>query len=61
MVFIHPLILKNDQQVRQVSQRRYNFMKTLQRQASENQGEFDQDNSLLENFDTFTPVNNGQK
>jgi len=61
MVFIHPLILKNDQQVRQVSQRRYNFMKTLQRQASENQGEFDQDNSLMENFDTFTPVNNGQK
>ncbi|MFT5580446.1 MAG: general secretion pathway protein D, partial [Paraglaciecola psychrophila] len=57
MVFIHPLILKDDDQVRQVSQRRYNFMKDLQHQASKNQGEFSRDNSQMENFDIFTPVN----
>ena len=57
MVFIHPLILKDDDQVRQVSQRRYNFMKDLQHQASKNQGEFSRDNSQMEDFDIFTPVN----
>ena len=58
MVFIHPVILKDEQQIRQISQRRYNFMKDLQRQASEKQGVFDRGNSLMEDFDTFTPVNN---
>jgi len=58
MVFIHPVILKDDQQIRQISQRRYNFMKDLQRQASEKKGVFDRGNSLMEDFDTFTPVNN---
>jgi general secretion pathway protein D len=57
MVFIPPLILKDEDHVRQVSQRRYNFMKDLQRQASENQGEFDRNNSQMEDFDTFTPFN----
>lgn len=58
MVFIHPVILKDDDQVRRITQRRYEFMEDLQQQANSKKWKIDSGSrAQMENFDTFTPVN----
>jgi general secretion pathway protein D len=62
MVFIHPIILKDDEHIKQITQRRYNFMKGLQQQVRDKQWQIDpEDTAVMEDFRTFTPVNEGAK
>ncbi len=59
MVFIHPTILKDDAQITEITQRRYNFMRGLQEQVKSKEWKVDPDDSaVMEDFNTFTPVNN---
>ncbi len=59
MVFIHPTILKDDAQINEITQRRYNFMRGLQEQVKSKEWKVDPDDSaVMEDFNTFTPVNN---
>jgi len=57
MVFIHPVILKDEQQSRSISQRRYNFMRDLQQDSRKRPVNIDKQQPIIEEFDTFTPVN----
>lgn len=58
MVFIHPTILRSDQHVQEVSQRRYNFMQDLQQQVKDKTWSANRKNTAtLEDFETFSPVN----
>ena len=58
MVFIHPVILKDDEHVKNVTQQRYNFMKDLQQKAKDNTSNVQPGNaSLMKDFETFTPEN----
>jgi len=58
MVFIHPVILKDEDQIRQITQRRYNFMKDLQDKVSNSEWSVeDESSATMEDFETFTPVN----
>ncbi|MFT5691841.1 MAG: general secretion pathway protein D [Oceanicoccus sp.] len=57
MVFIHPVILKDEIQTREITQRRYNFMKNLQQKASDKEWSVeDGGNSTMEDFETFSPI-----
>ncbi len=54
MVFIHPVILKDEEHIRSITQKRYNFMKQLREEATNNLWQSDQANQL-DDFSTFTP------
>jgi general secretion pathway protein D len=59
MVFIHPVILKDEEHVKNVTQARYNFMKKLQEQAKNKipySTDPDQD-VMMQDFEKFSPVN----
>lgn len=57
MVFIHPVILKDDEHIRSVTQRRYNFMQDLQQQVRNKEWKVKPgDTAVLEDFSTFSPV-----
>jgi hypothetical protein len=60
MVFIHPVILKDDAQSEMVSQRRYEFMRKLQEKSRQRPVNIDKQQPLAEEFNTFTPVNRPQ-
>ena len=56
MVFIHPTILKDDEQIARLTQTRYQFMQNLQQQVKDNEWKIDPDDSaVLKDFSTFTP------
>lgn len=58
MVFIHPVILKDEVQIRDITQRRYNFMKDLQQKVSDKEWSVgDGSNSTMEDFEVFSPIN----
>ena len=57
MVFIHPVILKDDQQSTSLTQRRYNFIRDQQKESRKRPVNFDKQQPMIEEFDTFTPVN----
>ncbi|ARN75591.1 type II secretion system secretin GspD [Oceanicoccus sagamiensis] len=58
MVFIHPTILKDEDHINDITQRRYNFMRGLQQQVNSKEWKVDPDDTaVLEEFDTFSPVN----
>ncbi|MEH6556970.1 MAG: type II secretion system secretin GspD [Oceanicoccus sp.] len=56
MVFIHPTILRNDKQIEQMTQKRYQYMQGLQQQVRDNEWKIDpEDSAVLKDFSTFTP------
>ncbi len=56
MVFIHPTILKDDEQIARLTQNRYRFMQDLQNQVKNNEWKIDPDDTaVLKDFRTFTP------
>ena len=56
MVFIHPTILKDDEQIARLTQTRYQFMQNLQQQVKDNEWKIDPDDgAVLKDFSTFTP------
>lgn len=56
MVFIHPTILKDDEQIARLTQKRYQFMQDLQQQVKDNEWKIDpEDSAVLKDFSTFTP------
>lgn len=58
MVFIHPVIIKDEEHVRSITQRRYDFMRKMQEQARNRDWEVDPDKTPeMEDFETFSPVN----
>ena len=58
MVFIHPIILKDEEHSRQITQRRYNFMRNLQQRVKDKDWKLDTNKtSVMEDYDTFSPVN----
>lgn len=57
MVFIHPVILKDEQQSTSLTQRRYNFMRDLQKESRKRPVNIGKQQPMIEEFDTFTPVN----
>ena len=57
MVFIHPVILKDQQHSDLISQRRYDFMRDLQKGSRQRPVNIDQQQPLIEDFSTFSPVN----
>jgi general secretion pathway protein D len=58
MIFIHPTILKDEEHSRQITQRRYNFMKDLRQQVNDNDWKVEtKGNTVMEDFNTFSPVN----
>ena len=67
MVFIHPVILKDEEHMRAVTQKRYNFMKNLREQAGNKQWSAETSKSAaMQEFDTYTPAtgtasDNGRK
>jgi general secretion pathway protein D len=57
MVFIHPVILKDEEHIREVTQRRYNFMQDIQQQVRKKEWQIDPDETaIMEDFKTFSPV-----
>ena len=57
MIFIHPTILKDEEHSRQITQRRYNFMKNLQQQVQDNDWKIENNgNTEMEDFNTFSPT-----
>ncbi len=58
MVFIHPVILKDDEYIEMITRKRYDFMKNLRKQVSDNEWQIDPSKtSTMEEFETFSPVN----
>lgn len=60
MVFIHPVILKDEMHISDVSQTRYDFMRDQQRRAIEEPASTTskrQPPQQMESFDVFSPVN----
>ena len=58
MVFIHPVILKDDEHIQEITQRRYNFMKGLQQKVKNKEWQTHIDATAeMEEFRTFSPVN----
>ena len=56
MVFIHPVILKDEEHVQRVTQRRYNFMKGMRQQLLNDEWSVESDRSvIMDQFDTFSP------
>lgn len=56
MVFIHPVILKDDEHMRTITQKRYNFMKDLRERSLKKEWRIDTEQSnSMEEFDTITP------
>ena len=60
MVFIHPVILKDDAQSELITQRRYNYMRELQEKSRERPVNIGSKQPIAEEFETFSPVNKGQ-
>ena len=56
MVFIHPVILKDQQISDRLSQDRYEFMRELQRESRERPRNIDKSQPLAEDFRTFSPA-----
>ncbi|WP_101759472.1 type II secretion system secretin GspD [Oceanicoccus sp. KOV_DT_Chl] len=57
LIFIHPTILKDDTDIQQVTQQRYNFMQNLQQQAKNKEWKVDtKEPAVLEDFSTFSPA-----
>lgn len=60
MVFIHPVILRDDDRIRQVSHDNYKYMQNTQEKALQESAPTTQKNpappAKLEDFDTFSPV-----
>ncbi len=59
MVFIHPQILKDDEHMRAVTQKRYDFMKTLHDKAQQQKRREPQQRTGLDEFDTYAPADDG--
>jgi general secretion pathway protein D len=61
MVFIHPMILKDEEHVSEVSQARYDFMREQQRRAREEPPPSTErhpaEPAVMEEFEVFSPVN----
>jgi general secretion pathway protein D len=60
MVFIHPVILRDDTRAADVSRKRYEYMQGMQDQAQQKPPPTTQDlpaPTKMEDFDTFSPVN----
>lgn len=60
MVFIHPVILREDNRAAQVSRKRYEYMQETQQQAAQEvptTTNNPQQPAKMEDFDTFSPVN----
>jgi general secretion pathway protein D len=56
MVFIHPVILKDEMQVADVTQRRYDFMREVQRTYREKKNaNWKEDPPILPDYDEYTP------
>lgn len=56
MVFIHPVILKDDEHIRDITQTRYNFMKDLQQRAKDKEAPAANNARLMQDFEQFSPV-----
>ncbi len=56
MVFIHPVILKDEEHVKAVTQRRYNFMRNLQEKVKKKEWEVEKEPGVMEDFSTFSPA-----
>ena len=56
MVFIHPVILKGEAQLAEVTKRRYNFMRELQQSVRRKEWRVEHTKSpVLDDFDTYLP------
>ena len=56
MVFIHPTILKDQQQIAAATQRRYNFMQDLQQQARDKKWRIrPEPGPLMQDFESYAP------
>ena len=58
MVFIHPVIIKSDEDTRQLTREKYDYMKTLQERYDS--GELQLDDQTLRDFDTYRPKDSGK-
>lgn len=59
MVFIHPVILRNDGKIANVTERHYNFMRDIQQKAQEeppSTTENPKPPPVMEDFETFSPL-----
>ncbi|MCR8921792.1 type II secretion system secretin GspD [Dasania sp. GY-MA-18] len=57
MVFIHPIILKDDQHINEVTQRRYQFMQELRARSQKQQWQHEiKSNTKMEDYSTYTPA-----
>ena len=57
MVFIHPVILKDEEHIHEITQKRYNFMKTLRDKAvNDNWKPGPQSTDTMQDFKTFSPI-----
>ncbi|MBL4827527.1 MAG: type II secretion system secretin GspD [Spongiibacteraceae bacterium] len=56
MVFIHPVILKDDEHIKNITQTRYNFMKNLQQQAKTDNVATSKNATLMKDFETLSPA-----
>lgn len=57
MVFIHPEIIKDEEHVRSITQKRYDFMRRAQEQSKNRDWEVSKNQSAtLEPFETFSPA-----
>ncbi|WP_240472853.1 type II secretion system secretin GspD [Dasania marina] len=56
MVFIHPVILKDDQHINEITQRRYQFMQDLRARSQKQQWQHElKSNTQMDDFSTFKP------
>ena len=57
MVFIHPVILKDEEQINQVTQKRYNFMKSLRARALDDEWTVNKKSAeQMKDFETYSPA-----
>lgn len=57
MIFIHPVILKDEEHINEVTQKRYNFMKELRDKAVKNNWSVGQQSTdSMQDFKTFSPA-----
>ena len=57
MVFIHPVILKDEEHMNEVTEKRYDFMKALRDKAVKDDWKADQQSTeTMKDFKTFSPV-----
>jgi general secretion pathway protein D len=64
MVFIHPVILREDSRAAQVSRKRYEYMQDTQEQAQQETSTTTNNPpspAKMEDFDTFSPANRARQ